>query len=193
MLYHILMFLALKLTFGYSYVGGLLYTHFRGVFTVHSEFLKLCSLTHGELYSPIMIPPLGAWWLDWGLQGNIEPKLCLYLWGWQGRGDLKRRMQSCIGRSRDWEWRENLARDLQESISALPGLTIILAQEALFPDAEPPVLLKSICVIFYHIVVYRTPSLGPFFFIYRHKMGYETWSGTTLADVCWALGKFQGR
>ena len=47
MLYHILVFLALKLIFGYSFVRDLLYMHFRGVFSVQSEFPKLCSLTEG--------------------------------------------------------------------------------------------------------------------------------------------------
>lgn len=146
------------------------------------------SLTGVNCVHPVWSHLSGHSWLDWAMQGGVEPKLCLYLWGWQGRGDLKRRMQSCTERSRDWKWRDNPARALQDSISALPGLTAILAQDALVPNAEPPVLLESISVIFHHIVVYRTASLGPFSFIYRYKMGYETWSGTTLANVCWALG-----
>lgn len=71
MLYHILVFLALKLTFEYSFVGGLLYMHFGGVFTVHNDFLKLCSLTHrGELCSPSMIPPLRAQLIGLGDAGR---------------------------------------------------------------------------------------------------------------------------
>lgn len=61
------MFLALKLSFGYSFVGDLLYIHFGGVFTIHSDFLKLWSLTYrGELYSPSMIPPLRAQFIGLG-------------------------------------------------------------------------------------------------------------------------------
>lgn len=91
-----------------------------------------------------------------------------------GKGDSKRRMQSRAETSRDCGRRENLASALQGSVSALPGLTAILAQDTLVSDAEPPVLPEFISVIFHHLVVYRTASLGSVSFIYRYKMGCET-------------------
>lgn len=89
-------------------------------------------------------------------------------------GGIWREECSQVQREAETGDEERILPGCQDSISALPGLTAILAQDALVPNAEPLVLLESISVIFYHIVVYRTASLGPFSFIYRYKMGYET-------------------
>lgn len=78
--------------------------------------------------------------------GVTEPRLCLSLSlrvareGGKSYGS-KRRMQPHAERSRDWGRRENPAKALQGPVSALLGLTIILAQNSLDPNAEPPVQL----------------------------------------------------
>lgn len=127
-----------------------------------------------------------VYWIG-GYREALSPNCaCISEGGRKGR--IWREECSHIQREAETGDGERILPGRQDSISALPGLTAILAQDALIPNAEPLVLLESISVIFHHIVLYRTASLGPFFFIYRYKMGYETWSGTTLANVCWALG-----